>query len=228
MVSKRTDADSPLPIKVWEEIEAITERLDRCESSYRFVPGKGDILVKEHPPELLRALRAIFEVYGERIEKELPDDLRGVDWVTLCNPTVGIYVQTRDDLFVSKVRRYQFEHLYEIAARAVAKHNAATLAGAEQGGESTETETPSPALDNHPPDPDVLVSLDDLVPVTRLNKRALERLTLPEPDRKGGRGKAHKWWYKRILPILEPLANRTMPAEYPGTRLHDPDPVEKT
>jgi len=141
MASKRTDADSSLPIKVWDEIQAITEWLDRCEPSYRFVPGKGDILVKEHPPEHLTELRAIFEVYGKQIKKELPEDLRGVDWVALCDPTVGIYVQTRDDLFVSKVRRYQFEHLHEIAARAVAKYNAATLAGAD----STTTALVEPA-----------------------------------------------------------------------------------
>jgi hypothetical protein len=131
MASKGTDADSPLPIEVWAEIQAITELLCWCESSYRFVPGEGDILVKEHPPERLRALRAIFEVYGDRIKKELPEDLRGVGWVAVCDPTVGIYVQTHADFIFSGLRCYQFEHLHEIAARVVAKHNAAALAGVD-------------------------------------------------------------------------------------------------
>ena len=71
------------------------------------------------------------------------------------------------------------------------------------------------------PSTDVLVTLDDLCVVSRINKRTLERYRsdgkLPAPDKKGGHGKPDKWWYVNIRPRLEPLANRTLPPVYPGT-----------
>jgi hypothetical protein len=72
-----------------------------------------------------------------------------------------------------------------------------------------------------PIEADVLVTLDDLHAISRINKRTLERYRsdgmLPAPYRKGGHGRPDKWWYKDIRPQLEPLANRPLPPVSPGT-----------
>ena len=127
-------------IRVWAEIQKITAILRRCEKSPCFVPGKGDVLAVDFWPEKeLRALRAIFEVYGKQIEKELPEELRGVDWVELCKPT-EYGVRTLAELMVSRVRVYQFKALHEVAAYLVEKYRALQLAAVD--GPNTPSDAP--------------------------------------------------------------------------------------
>lgn len=72
-------------------------------------------------------------------------------------------------------------------------------------------------------DLDDLVTLDQVAPLTAKSKRTLERYLregkLPEPDVPGGGGKSHKWFWKNLRPALEKVADRQLPAKFPGSRI---------
>ena len=125
------------PIRVWAEIRKITELLRKKETWLCVVENAVFGRTTEHPREELIALQAIFEQYGKQIEKELPEDLRGVDWLELSNIALS-RLETFPGPNVARLRVDLFVSLHEVAARAVAKYNAATLAGAEQGGDGTD------------------------------------------------------------------------------------------
>lgn len=70
---------------------------------------------------------------------------------------------------------------------------------------------------------DELVTLDQVAPLSGLSKRTLERYLqdeeLPEPDIRGGGGKANKWFWRNLRPALSKVAQRTLPDRFPGSRI---------
>jgi hypothetical protein len=67
-----------------------------------------------------------------------------------------------------------------------------------------------------------LVTLDQVAPLTGLSKRSLERYlskgALPEPDARGGNGRANKWQWHNIRPALAKIAKKSLPEVFPGSR----------
>ena len=70
---------------------------------------------------------------------------------------------------------------------------------------------------------DELVTLDQVASLARMSKRTLERKLrtgkLPEPDCRGGGGKANKWLWNNLRPYLEELCGLPLPVKFPGTRI---------
>jgi len=70
---------------------------------------------------------------------------------------------------------------------------------------------------------DCLVTLSQAAPLTGLRKRTLDRYSrdpqFPAPDIKGGGGKAHKWRWWKLRPALEPLSKKSLPLEFPASRI---------
>ena len=75
------------------------------------------------------------------------------------------------------------------------------------------------------PELDDLVTLDQVAPLTGLQKRTLERYLskgdLPQPDIRGGGGKAHKWFYSNLRDALSEFTQRSMPERFPAVALSD-------
>ena len=73
------------------------------------------------------------------------------------------------------------------------------------------------------PELDDLVTLDQIAPLTGLQKRTLERYLssgqLPAPDIRGGGGKAHKWFYSNLRDALSEFTQRPLPQRFPGGRI---------
>lgn len=71
--------------------------------------------------------------------------------------------------------------------------------------------------------PDELVTLNQVAPLVGLHKRTLERYvrsgSLPQPDIRGGNGKANKWHWTTIRPALQKLSKRLLPERFPGSHL---------
>jgi len=120
-------ADETL-IRIWAKIWTITEELSRWGMSPRWVPGVGDVQIKDYSPEMLNPLRAIFAVHGKRLEPELPEDLRNTSWVDLLDPA-HVGVKDRPSFFVAKLRVQLLNRLRETAMFIVEKHRAAALIG---------------------------------------------------------------------------------------------------
>ncbi len=70
---------------------------------------------------------------------------------------------------------------------------------------------------------DDLVTLDQVAPLVGQSKRTLERYLkqglIPEPDFRGGSGKAHKWLWGSLRPALAEFAGRELPEKFPGSRI---------
>ncbi len=70
---------------------------------------------------------------------------------------------------------------------------------------------------------DDLVTLDQVAPLAGLSKRTLERYLhreeLPEPDVRGGGGRAHKWYWRNLRPRLSEICDRILPERFPGSRI---------
>jgi len=70
---------------------------------------------------------------------------------------------------------------------------------------------------------DELVTLDQIAPLVGQSKRTLERYLkqglIPEPDYRGGNGKAHKWLWRNVRASLESVAGRELPEKFPGSRI---------
>lgn len=70
---------------------------------------------------------------------------------------------------------------------------------------------------------DELVTLSQVEPLAGKKKRTLERYLadgkIPQPDVRGGEGKAHKWYWKTLRPALSKLCNRVLPPRFPGSRI---------
>ncbi len=70
---------------------------------------------------------------------------------------------------------------------------------------------------------DELVTLDQAAPLTGLSKRTLEKYLrdgrIPEPDIRGGGGRAHKWRWRNLRPALAGVANKILPDKFPGSRI---------
>ncbi len=68
---------------------------------------------------------------------------------------------------------------------------------------------------------DELRTLSQVAPLTGLTKRTLERhlKELPEPDVRGGNGKANKWYWSKIRPPLEKISKRPLPRRFPGSQI---------
>jgi predicted DNA-binding transcriptional regulator AlpA len=75
-----------------------------------------------------------------------------------------------------------------------------------------------------PPQPilDDLVTLDQVAHLAGLSKRSLERYlsdgAIPDPDVRGGGGKANKWYWSNIREPLSKIAQRPLPDRFPGSR----------
>ncbi len=71
--------------------------------------------------------------------------------------------------------------------------------------------------------PDALVTLSQVAPLTGLSKRTLERYLkdgkMPEPDYRGGGGKAHKWLWQNLRLALAKIVRRELPKTFPGSRI---------
>ncbi len=85
---------------------------------------------------------------------------------------------------------------------------------------------PPPAYDDSAPPSealDELVTLNQAAVLAAMSKRTLERYVtkgdLPEPDFRGGGGKAHKWYWRNLRAALEKLSKRILPERYPGSRI---------
>lgn len=67
---------------------------------------------------------------------------------------------------------------------------------------------------------DVLLRYTQFAAFAGRKKRTLERHLkkgkLPEPDRRGGGGKPHLWYWSTIRPALQSYSNRPLPDEFPG------------
>lgn len=66
---------------------------------------------------------------------------------------------------------------------------------------------------------DELVTLNQVAPLVGCSKRTLERWSLPEPDVRGGNGKPHRWYWRKLRRALKEHANRELPAQFPGSRI---------
>lgn len=64
---------------------------------------------------------------------------------------------------------------------------------------------------------DDLVTLAQVAPLTGRSKRTLEGYQLPEPDERGGGGRSHKWYYKRLRSALEKHSKRLLPKTFPAS-----------
>lgn len=66
------------------------------------------------------------------------------------------------------------------------------------------------------------VTLLQMAAIVSESKRTLERRRsdgkLPDPDVPGGSGKAHKWSWQKVRPILEKLFDRKLPEQFPHDR----------
>lgn len=76
-----------------------------------------------------------------------------------------------------------------------------------------------PAADSPESEIDVLVTLSQVGSLSGIKKRTLDAYLrkgkIPESDRTGKGGKAHKWYYRRLREALQEDATRLMPAEFP-------------
>lgn len=79
------------------------------------------------------------------------------------------------------------------------------------------------ALDESGETLDELVTLSQVAPLAALSKRTLERYVkdgkLPEPDFRGGGGKAHKWYWRTLRPTLAEIVNPKLPERFSGSRI---------
>lgn len=70
---------------------------------------------------------------------------------------------------------------------------------------------------------DDIATLDQAAALAGLSKRTLERHLqdgkLPEPDIRGGGGKAHRWYWRTLRPALEKIADRSLPKKFPASRI---------
>jgi len=70
---------------------------------------------------------------------------------------------------------------------------------------------------------DELVTLSQVAPLTGHTKRTLERYLndekLPQPDVRGGDGKANKWYWSTIRPPLQKMSGRLLPERFPGSQI---------
>ena len=70
---------------------------------------------------------------------------------------------------------------------------------------------------------DDLVTLNQVAPLAGISKRSLERHLrhgrIPEPDVRGGGGKPHKWFWKKLRPGLSAVAERPLPEQFPAGRI---------
>jgi len=70
---------------------------------------------------------------------------------------------------------------------------------------------------------EILVTLSQAAPLANLNKRTLERYLfdekIPDPDYRGGDGKASKWKWSNLRPALEKVCNRRLPEQFPGGQI---------
>lgn len=80
-----------------------------------------------------------------------------------------------------------------------------------------EPEHVEPALPSGEDDP--LVTLEQASSLAKIPKRTAQRLRLPDPDRRGGRGKPHLWRWSRLRLALEPHAKvANLPMRFPSIR----------
>jgi predicted DNA-binding transcriptional regulator AlpA len=86
----------------------------------------------------------------------------------------------------------------------------------KQTGEKREADRDAQTIDD-------LVTLNQVAPLTGLAKRTLERYLrkgeLPEPDVRGGGGKAHRWFWHTLRPALERISKRNLPERFPASRI---------
>jgi predicted DNA-binding transcriptional regulator AlpA len=72
-------------------------------------------------------------------------------------------------------------------------------------------------------EPDALVRLSQIAPLTGLSKRTLDRYMrdkkLPVPDLRGGGGYAHKWYWSNIRTALAQFSKKRLPERFPGSRI---------
>lgn len=70
-------------------------------------------------------------------------------------------------------------------------------------------------------EPDTLVRLSQVAPLTGLSKRTLERHVargiLPAPDVRGGQGRAHKWYWSNLRSVLAKISRKRLPDRFPGS-----------
>ncbi len=70
---------------------------------------------------------------------------------------------------------------------------------------------------------DEIVTLSQVAPLTGLSKRTLERCLkapeFPQPDFRGGNGKAHKWFWRVLRPALSKISKKELPVRFPTTRI---------
>ena len=70
---------------------------------------------------------------------------------------------------------------------------------------------------------ETFVTLDQAAAVCGNSKRTLERYLkngkLPEPDRCGGHGEAHKWAWSKLRPALEEHVRPSLPVRFPASRV---------
>lgn len=70
---------------------------------------------------------------------------------------------------------------------------------------------------------ETLVTLSQVAPLADLKKRTLERYLsdgkIPDPDFRGGGGKASKWKWNSLRPALEKVCDRRLPVQFPAAQI---------
>ncbi|NOT01775.1 MAG: hypothetical protein HOP29_14235 [Phycisphaerales bacterium] len=194
--------------------ELITQRKSKTWvtlwSSQRFLLPDGRVVVLEcRPVDLGESLKSYFEsarVPIRRVKARGNPRRRRVR----VNLASANWIEARTPIKVSGVRREWFFHH-------VSMHDFGTFVSITAKGLDF--------LDSLGDEfqPDALVRLSQVAPLTGLSKRTLERYTIrkgfPRPDVKGGGGHASKWYWSRIRPALEPFSKKILPPTFPGSHI---------
>ena len=173
----------------------------------------GD-LGKESTVQIRYAIQRLIDRHYELLRKEFPRHESHPNRDELPEHLRAFEVEILDEYTVVEQEfRKTAEYLQRVSALVRSK-----LAKA-QALQPTALQDPSSAA----AELDELVTLDQVAPLTGLSKRTLERHLaeerLPPPDIQGGRGKAHKWFWRTIRAPLATIASRNLPDRFPGSRI---------